>query len=207
MGAHRFHPRPRRLLKSSILHLGGEPARQGCLPKGGDAGRSVVLPERTTRVGDDPGRTAGHDAPAESTIGPDDAIRERLAGAELGLEETLIAVLRGIGAVMFLTTHRVIVARDGFERRPRSGFSSYPLESIRHVRLELGSAPSGRIAVWTEGNQEAVSMFFDARSLDRAHELIDLARPHIARLRRRGPGARPVRPPSGPADPGTSDPT
>jgi len=108
---------------------------------------------------------------------------------------------------MFLTTRRVIVARDGMERRPRTGITSYPLEIIRHVRLELGSAPSGRIAVWTDPGQEAVSMFFDARSLDRAHEFIDTARPHIARQRRRGPGARPVRPPSGPADSGSKDPT
>jgi hypothetical protein len=49
-------------------------------------------------------------------------------------------------------------------------------------------------------------MFFDARSLDRAHELIDVARPQIARRRRRGPGERPVRPPTGPADSGSSDP-
>jgi hypothetical protein len=163
------------------------------------------LPERITRVGDKTGRVPRDEALAGSRVGPD-AIRERLAGADLGLEETLLAVLRGIGAVMFLTTRRVIVARDGFERRPRSGISSYPLESIRHLRLELGSAPSGRIAVWTGTGQEAVSMFFDARSLDRAHELIDLARPHIARQRRRGPGARPVRPPNRPVNPGTNDP-
>jgi hypothetical protein len=34
------------------------------------------------------------------------------------------------------------------------------------------------------GGQEALSMFFDARSLDRAHELLDVARPLIARSRR-----------------------
>jgi len=163
------------------------------------------LPHRTTRVGDNAGRAAGRETPAGSGVGADEAIRERLSGLDLGLEETLLAVLRGIGAVMFLTTRRMIVARDGFERRPRSGISSYPLDSIRHLRLELGSAPSGRIAIWTKASQEAVSMFFDARSLDRAHELIDLARPHIARQRRRGPGTRPVRPPSGPADPGSND--
>jgi hypothetical protein len=123
-------------------------------------------------------------------------------GPELGGNEQLLAVVRGIGAVMFLTDERVIVARDGVERRPRSGIQSFPLESIVHVRLELGNAPSGRIAVSTAAGQEAVSMFFDARSLERAQQLIDLARPLIARRRRRGPGARPVRPPNGPADSG-----
>jgi hypothetical protein len=165
------------------------------------------VPHRTARVGNEPGQTARREPPARSDVRADDAISERLAEVDLGLEETLLAALRGIGAVMFLTTRRLIVARDGFERRPRTGISSYPLESIRHLRLELGSAPSGRIAIWTKAGQESVSMFFDARSLDRAHELIDLARPHIARQRRRGPGARPVRPPNGPAEPGSKDPT
>jgi hypothetical protein len=153
------------------------------------------------------GRGARGGPPAASTVEPADAIRDGLAGANLELEESLLVVLRGVGATMFLTTRRVIVARDGMERRPRTGITSYALEVIRHLRLELGSAPSGRIAVWTDASQEAVSMFFDARSLDRAHELIDTARPHIARQRRRGPGARPVRPPSGPADSGSNDPT
>lgn len=118
-----------------------------------------------------------------------------------------LLVLRGIGAVMFLTSERMIVARDGFERRPRTGIQSFPLDTIRHLRLELGSSASGRIAVWTSAGHEIVSMFFDARASDRAHELIDLARPLIARARRRGPGGGPVRPPSGPAGAGTDAPT
>jgi hypothetical protein len=95
---------------------------------------------------------------------------------------------------MFLTSRRVILARDGVERRPRSGIQSFPLDSIRHLRLELGSAPSGRIAVWTGSGQEAVSMFFDARSLERAHSFIDAARPLVARERRRGRTAHEARP-------------
>ena len=121
-------------------------------------------------------------------------------------QEELLVVLHGIGAVMFLTTNRVIVARDGIERRPRTGIQTFRLDEIRHLRLELGSAPSGRIAIWTAARQEAVSMFFEARSLDRAHSFIDTARPLIARQRRGGPGDRPVRPPSGPANSG-SDPS
>ena len=107
---------------------------------------------------------------------------------------------------MFLTTDRMILARDGFERRPRTGIQSFPLEAIQHIRLELGAPPSGRVVIWTSSGHEAVSMFFDARSLDRAHELIDLARPLIARWRRGGPGARPVRPPNGPAGSGSRNP-
>ena len=165
------------------------------------------MPDRSSRTGTGPAHGTGDRPTAASAARPDGPTGDDLAPADLGIEEALLVVLRGIGATMFLTTRRVIVARDGMERRPRSGVISYPLEAIRHLRLELGSAPSGRIAVWTDGGQEAVSMFFDARSLDRAHELIDIARPHIARQRRRGPGARPVRPPSGPADSGSSDPS
>jgi hypothetical protein len=120
--------------------------------------------------------------------------------------ETLLVVLRGIGASMFLTDQHLILARDGAERRPRSGFQAYTLDTIRHMRIELGSAPSGRIAIWTTGPQEALSMFFDARSLDRAHELLDTARPLIALSRRGRPGSEPVRPPIGPARPGSSEP-
>jgi hypothetical protein len=108
--------------------------------------------------------------------------------------------------MMFLTTVRVIVARDGVQRRPRSGIQSFPLTEIPRIRLELGNAPSGRIAVSTSSGQEAVSMFFDARSLDRAHELIDVARPLIARHRRRLP-AGPARPPTRPPGSGAPDST
>lgn len=125
-------------------------------------------------------------------------------GPALVPNEELLVVLRGIGATMFLTSERVILARDGFERRPRSGIQSFPLESIRHLRLELGSGTSGRIALWTGTDHEVVSMFFDARSLDRAESFLDVARPRIARLRRRGHAGRPVRPPSGPAGAGST---
>jgi hypothetical protein len=93
---------------------------------------------------------------------------------------------------MFLTEQHLIVARDGADRRPRTGVQAYSLDAIRHMRIELGSAPSGRIAVWTTGAQEAVSMFFDARSLDRAHGFLDVARPLIARSRRGRSGSHPA---------------
>lgn len=105
--------------------------------------------------------------------------------------EELLVVLRGIGAWMFLTDRRLIVARYGAERRPRTGVQAFPLDTIRQMHIELGSAPSGRIAVTTTG-PEAISMFFDARSLERAHELLDIARPLIARSRR---GQRRAEPP------------
>lgn len=93
-------------------------------------------------------------------------------------------MLRGVGASLFLTNRRLIMARDGARRRPRTGVQAFRLDAIRHIRIELGGASSGRIAVWTTGDQEALSVFFDARSRDRAQELLDVARPLIARSRR-----------------------
>ena len=86
---------------------------------------------------------------------------------------------------MFLTSDRIIVARDGYERRPRSGVQSYPHERIGRVRIERGSAGSGRIVVWSAGDVEAASMFFEARARDRADELVALASAQVARARRR----------------------
>ena len=165
------------------------------------------MPDRATRVTEPVGREPGPGQPSAAGGGSRSSTADGEIEPDLELDERLLVVLRGISAVMFLTDRRLIIARDGVERRPRSGIVSYTLDAIRHLRLELGSAPSGRIAVWTEPGQEAVSMFFDARSLDRAHELMDAARPRIARQRRRGPGERPARPPSGPADSGSNDPT
>jgi hypothetical protein len=163
------------------------------------------IPDRTTRVSHVLPRGSGDRTP--TTGGADSDLADGgIAAPDLGRDETVLVVLRGIGAVMFVTTRRVIVARDGAERRPRTGVMSYTFGTIRHLRLELGSAPSGRIAIWTGDVHEAVSMFFDARSLDRAQELMNVARPLIARQRRRGPGGRPAGPPSGPADSGAEDP-
>lgn len=102
---------------------------------------------------------------------------------ELEADENLLVVLRGIGSTMFLTDQRVIVARDGGERRPRSGIQSFWLDEIGGLRLELGSAPSGRIAISAVQGHEAISMFFDTRAIDRAHEMIDVARGVMARRR------------------------
>jgi len=111
----------------------------------------------------------------------------------LDCDEELVATLRGIGSVMFLTSDRIIVARDGVERRPRSGIQSFGLDEVRHIRLERGSGPSGRVVVLHPAGNEAVSMFVEPRSIERALELIAAARPLIARRSRRSMG--------GPADP------
>ena len=170
-----------------------------------DPGGST-LSQRAVRATGQPLRTRATRAPSPGA-GSTGASNDDIAALpDLGSQEELLVVLRGIGAAMFLSSHRVILARDGFARRPRSGIQSFWLDEIRNLRLELGSGLSGRIVVRTASGPEAVSMFFEARSLDRAHTFLDVARPLVARQRRRGPGDRPVRPPSGPAGSGSTEP-
>jgi hypothetical protein len=142
-----------------------------------------ILPPRPSRRSTIPTQPLPSPTPpSPQSVDPSDIPPEG-AGPDLAGAEELVASLRGIGAMLFVTTQRLIVARDGQERRPRSGVQSFPLDRISHIRLEPGAPPSGRIAIWV-GGQEAVSMFFDARSRVRAQEVVDLARPLIARRRR-----------------------
>ena len=97
--------------------------------------------------------------------------------------EGVLVVLRGIGASLYLTDQELLLARDGARRRPRTGLQAFTYDEIRDIRIELGSGQSGRIVAWTTSGKEALSMFFDVRSLDRAQELLDVARPRIARSR------------------------
>jgi hypothetical protein len=105
-------------------------------------------------------------------------------GPPLEPEEELLAVLRGIGSVMFLTSGRIILARDRSDRRPRTGIQSFPLESVRLIRLERGTGPSARIVMWGAGGPEAVSMFVDPRALERADAFVATSRLLAARRRR-----------------------
>ena len=137
------------------------------------------MPDRTPR------RPTSSPANAEEVVLNADGSPEVPSKVEpqLAKGEQLLVHLRGIGASMFITTERVILARDGRDRRPRSGLQSFPLEAITQIRLEPGASPSGRIVAWV-GSQEVVSMFFDARSSDRAQEAVEVARPLIARRQR-----------------------
>jgi hypothetical protein len=137
------------------------------------------LPHRSSR------RDSG--GSSDSRAAGDDRLEADTPEPELASGEWLLARLRGVGAVMFVTSDRLILARDGSQRRPRSGIQSVPLEAISHIRLETGSPPSGRIAVWV-GSREAISIFFDAQSRERAQKAIDVARPAIARRRRESHG-------------------
>jgi hypothetical protein len=163
--------------RSSILDLGGmmRSTRTAASNHAGRTDEDKPLPNR------EPGSP-----PPEGKLVP-------AAIPPLERDEELLEVLRGIGALMLLTSTRLVVARDGLERRPRTGIQSFPLGEIRQVRVERGSGPSGRVVVTAGTGQEIVSMFFEPRSLDRARELIAKARLEIARRRRPGDEAPRIR--------------
>ncbi len=140
----------------------------------------MSVPDRATRR---PATPAASRRDGPPLAGPGDPSGSSAESPALAAGEELLFVLRGIGAVLYLTTERVIVARDGGERRPRTGVLALAIDEISHVRIEPGTGPSGRIAISTNG-LEVVSMFFDARSADRAREAIDVFRPLVARRRR-----------------------
>jgi hypothetical protein len=99
--------------------------------------------------------------------------------------ETLRAVLRGVGASLLLTDARLILVRDRAGHRPMSGVQTVTIDRIGQIAIELGTGQSGRVVVHDLTRREWSSVFFDARSVDRARALVDLARPMIARARRR----------------------
>jgi len=144
--------------------------RAGSKPRGGPP-----LSERT--------------ADAADRSGDDAAIRA--ATATVGGGETVLCDLRGVGATMLLTANRIVVARDGHERRPRSGLQSWPLAEIRQVGIDLGTGASGRVILWAGELEETVSMFFEPRSLARAEAFVAAARPLLARRRRGIPDPEP----------------
>jgi hypothetical protein len=122
---------------------------------------------------------------AAGRSGDDEAIQA--ATAALAPREDVLCDLRGVGATMLLTPTRIVVARDGHERRPRTGVQAWPLERVRRIGIELGTGTSGRVVVWTVEHEESVSMFFEARSLPRAEDFVAATRPLIARRRSGSP--------------------
>ena len=120
--------------------------------------------------------------------------------------QTPLAVVRGVGATLLLTDERLILMRDGAERRPTTGVQALPIAGIGQIAIELGTGPSGRIVVHDRTGRESFNIFVDARSVDRARALVDLARPMIARARRPGWGTGgPVPPDAADADSETGD--
>ena len=95
--------------------------------------------------------------------GSSDSGAEADVGFWLEGDERVVARLAGLGASLLVTTHRLVIVRDGAGFRPRSGIRSWPHESIHGVFLSPPKRGQARITVRAGPKPEnAVSMFFAA---------------------------------------------
>jgi hypothetical protein len=99
------------------------------------------------------------------------------AKADLGLvleaEETIVARLTGLGAMVIATTQRLVVVRDGAGFRPRSGVRSWPHDAKVKVSLAAPRQGQARIVVRGGGGADnEVSMFFTAERWPEAERLV-----------------------------------
>jgi hypothetical protein len=82
-------------------------------------------------------------------------------------DEDLIAVLAGEGANLLVTERRVVIVRDRYAFRPRSGVRSWSYDTIVQVSLSRAKRGQATIVIRTGTHPwQAVSMFFAAQ-----HEL------------------------------------
>jgi hypothetical protein len=85
-------------------------------------------------------------------------------GLWLQADELVVAQLAGLGASLFVTTHRLVIVRDGAGYRPRSGVRSWPHHSIHDVSLSPPKHGQGRIVVRAgPRSEDEISMFFAAQ--------------------------------------------
>ena len=105
----------------------------------------------------------------EATVG--DLAPEVLAALEPG--EEVVDLLPGLGAVLVVTSTRVMVIREGTHFRPRNGVRSWPHGELRDVSLALPRRGHGRI-VLREGRdpKQAVSVFIEADSWAAAERIV-----------------------------------
>jgi hypothetical protein len=100
----------------------------------------------------------------------------------LETRESVVAGLTGLGAILFVTTQRLVVVRDGAGFRPRSGVRSWPLNANLDVSLSAPKRGQARIVVRAgKGPDNKVSMFFAAERWPEAARIVGEVR-RLSRL-------------------------
>ena len=79
-----------------------------------------------------------------------------------------------VGAHLLLTNRRLVVVRDGFEFRPKSGIRSWPLDGYLVLRLE-----QGRVLIEQDG--PAVGVFHTEAQAAAVRSLVAKARRALPR--------------------------
>ena len=98
--------------------------------------------------------------------------------------ETMLESVPGVGASLAVTATRVVVVRDGAERRPRTGLRAWSHGAIE-ARLEPPRGGNGRIVLGTGANPyAAVSLFVTAPQWPLAIRTVERIRAEARRARR-----------------------
>jgi hypothetical protein len=107
--------------------------------------------------------------------------------------ESIVASVPGLGASLAVTPTRVIVIRDGAERRPRTGLRAW-MHGVVDTRLEPPRGGNGRIVLGTGANPyAAVSLFIPTAFWPLAVRTVERIRSEARRARRMASRADGVR--------------
>ena len=100
------------------------------------------------------------------------------------LGEPTLESVSGIGASLAVTPTRVVVIRDGAERRPRTGLREWPHGAV-DARMEPPRSGNGRIVLGTGTNPHAaVSLFIPSAAWPMAVRAVERIRTEARRVRR-----------------------
>ena len=117
-------------------------------------------------------------------------------GLDILLGEPTLDWVDGVGATLVVTPTRIVVLRDGSERRPRSGLRAWPHGAI-DARMEPPRSGNGRIVLGTSNNPyAAVSLFVPSASWPMAVRVVERIRAEARSVRRaaRASWQKPARP-------------
>jgi hypothetical protein len=99
--------------------------------------------------------------------------------------EPLLDQVSGIGATLLLTETRVIVVRQGAHFRPRTGVRSWPLASLRDIRLVASQRGGGSIVLRTGPYPwQAVNVFVGSQDSADAERIVAQIRSRAGHERR-----------------------
>ena len=116
--------------------------------------------------------------------GTSDRVQEAHDDRWIERDERVVSRLTGLGATLVVTTHRLVLVRDGAGHRPRSGVRAWRPDAINDVLLLPPKHGQARIVVRTDaGPDHQVSMFFAADEWPNAARLVGEVR-RLSRLDR-----------------------
>lgn len=105
-----------------------------------------------------------------------EAARTALASV-LEPSERMMRVVAAVGCTLVLTDRHLVLVRDGFSYRPRTGVQSWPLDRGLNLRLAQVRHNTGRLVI--ERAEQSASVFLTAASMGEARALVAETRQRI----------------------------